>query len=144
MGFRYFDHCNQLVKPGSLVGVRGLDRMSEITECGQSRLHSQSEDGRRFRGAAAGADRPVEIKELKMDRHPEEFKDFPERICGDCQPPQHKLVMTWLSYTGFTRKRDRLLNFSTSHCPWTPATLGSLAAPQGKHYINVSVLRNYY
>ena len=46
---------------------------SEITECGQLRL--QSKAGRRFGGAAAAvADGPVEIKELKIDRH-SEFKE---------------------------------------------------------------------
>lgn len=48
---------------------------SEITECRQSRLPSESKDGRRVRGVAVVADRLVEIKELKIDRHPEEFKD---------------------------------------------------------------------
>lgn len=48
---------------------------SEITESGQSRLQSVSKDGRRFIGAGAVADRLVEIKELKIDRHSEKFKD---------------------------------------------------------------------
>lgn len=51
-----------------------------------------------------------------------------------------------LSYHGFTRKgiNPPTLIPPTSHHPWTPATSGSLAAPQGKHYINVNVLRNCY
>lgn len=41
----------------------------------QLRLQSLSKSGRRFGGAAAVADRLVEIKELKIDRHSEKFKD---------------------------------------------------------------------
>ncbi len=51
---------------------------SEITDCGQSRLQSVSKAGRRFEGAAAVADRQAEIKELKIHRHSEKFKDCSE------------------------------------------------------------------
>lgn len=49
---------------------------SEIRESRQVRVKSVSKCGRRFRGAAAEADRLVEIKELKIDGHSEKFKDW--------------------------------------------------------------------
>lgn len=50
---------------------------SEITESGQLRLQSVSKDERRFIGA--GADR-LEIKEFKIDRHSEKFKDCSKAV----------------------------------------------------------------
>lgn len=67
---------------------------SEITECGQLRLQSVSKTGGRFGGAAAVADRLVEIKELKIDRHSGKFKDcniagFYEGMSEDCRLQPH-------------------------------------------------------
>lgn len=67
----------------------------EMTGYGQLRDQSVSKDGRRFRGAAA-ATRLVEIKELKIDRYSEEFKDSNMAVLRGClktETQQHKLAI---------------------------------------------------
>lgn len=56
---------------------------SEITECGQLRLQSVSKASGwwgGFGGCPTVAGRLVEIKQLKIDRHSEEFKDCSEKV----------------------------------------------------------------